>query len=148
VISSDCMHNHLKRLIDFSRKTGDRLIITDDNGLDPIVILSFSEYEMLRGVGGGVVAKKNGGLSSVDVVNDISGVDDAGFDDLALDMSVGSGDVVGDIDSGHAAVGVDRKKLEKTEDLDVNDGDKAQVLAKNGDDTDLPDEEQFYLEPS
>jgi PHD/YefM family antitoxin component YafN of YafNO toxin-antitoxin module len=40
-------NTNFDRLLKFAQKTGDRLIVTDADGQDPIVILSLSEYEAL-----------------------------------------------------------------------------------------------------
>lgn len=40
-------NNHLNRLLRLARRTGDRLIVTDENGGEPIVILPIDEYEAL-----------------------------------------------------------------------------------------------------
>lgn len=65
--------NHIPRLLRLARRTGDRLIVTDEQGGgEPMVILPLDEYEMLidqafgpgeeKGVGGGVlgVVRKDG----------------------------------------------------------------------------------------
>jgi len=40
-------NSQLDRLLRFAQRTGDRLIITDSEGKQPVVILSLDEYEAL-----------------------------------------------------------------------------------------------------
>ena len=40
-------NSQLDRLLRFAQRTGDRLIITDSEGKQPVVILSLDEYELL-----------------------------------------------------------------------------------------------------
>jgi hypothetical protein len=40
-------NSQLDRLLRFAQRTGDRLIITDSEGQQPVVILSLDEYEAL-----------------------------------------------------------------------------------------------------
>ncbi len=42
-------NSQLDRLLRFAQRTGDRLIITDAQGKQPVVILSLDEYEALLG---------------------------------------------------------------------------------------------------
>lgn len=40
-------NDQFSRLVRFAQRTGDRLIVTDPEGREPIVIMSFDEYEAL-----------------------------------------------------------------------------------------------------
>ena len=40
-------NSQLDRLLRFAQRTGDRLIVTDSDGKQPVVILSLDEYEAL-----------------------------------------------------------------------------------------------------
>ncbi len=44
------MTNSFKRLVDLARKTGDPLIVTDVDGLEPYVILGLERYEAFLGM--------------------------------------------------------------------------------------------------
>lgn len=52
-------NSQLDRLLRFAQRTGDRLIITDSEGKQPVVILSLDEYEALLG-GERKLAKEDG----------------------------------------------------------------------------------------
>ena len=41
------MNNSLKKIIDLARKTGDRLIVTDSDGEDAIVVMNLDDYDKL-----------------------------------------------------------------------------------------------------
>ncbi len=46
------MDNQFKRILDLVRRTGDRMVVTDPEGQDPVVVMDLDEYEaMLEAIG-------------------------------------------------------------------------------------------------
>jgi len=41
------MNNQFKRILDLVRRTGDRMVVTDPEGKEPVVIMDFDEYEAM-----------------------------------------------------------------------------------------------------
>ena len=44
-------HDHLHRLLQLAKKTGDTLIVTDPDGHEPVVIMDVAKYEALLDLG-------------------------------------------------------------------------------------------------
>lgn len=133
------MNSQLHKILAFAQKTGDKVIVTDPEGKEPMVVMPFNMYEHLIETG-----KKAAGMGDFPVVADgeidaLTGLPDelfapdtAGHDDLALEPT---------------------KKAPKPAPEPVVTPIKAKnaqtelTLAKNESGDDLPEEEQFYLEP-
>ncbi len=133
------MNSQLHKILAFAQKTGDKVIVTDVEGKEPMVVMPFNMYEHLIETG-----KKASGLGDFPVVADdeidaLTGLPDevfapdaSGHDDLALEVP---------------------KKSKKQAPEPVVTPIKAKnaqtelTLAKSDNGEDLPEEEQFYLEP-
>ena len=121
------MDNQLRRILQFAQTTGDKVIITDASGREPMVVMPFDMYEHLISVG-----RKNTDISGE--IDSLEGIDDAPFvppvpmhDDLALEVGP--------------------KPVEKVKEPVAKKEEKAPTLAKKEEDEDVPGEEQYYLEP-
>lgn len=126
------MSDKLSRIIKFAQSTGDKLIVTDSEGNDPVVIMPFEMYEhliLMDSDDSVVVGAKEEGFPSVasrDVV----------LDDLALEASDQDTDV-----EAHRAP--EHKTVEKSP-IPMAE---PPTLAEKQSEEDFPEEEQFYLEP-
>ena len=77
------MSDNLSRIIKFAQSTGDKLIVTDPDGSEPVVIMPFEMYEHLIKVGRKetVVGEEKEEISPETVSDELY------FDDLALETS-------------------------------------------------------------
>ena len=116
--------NNFKRILDLVRRTGDKLVVTDSDGEEAVVVMDLDEYELLL---------SEAGLFESDFDQDL--VDD--FDPAEIDFDPST------IDEDFMFE--DSPPPELTNDLD------AQINANLSDETDEESDdqadEQFYLEP-
>jgi hypothetical protein len=130
------MSNNLSRIIEFAQSTGDKLIITDKEGKEPVVVMPFEMYEHLIKIG-----RKDTGVnpnSSQITVKTQKNLEDElpDFDDLALEVDVSEPEI--EPKEVREQKHQSKKPVPKQE---------SPTLAKNSADEEPPEEEQFYLEP-
>lgn len=137
------MNTQLHKILAFAQKTGDKVIVTDPEGKEPLVVMPFNMYEHLIEIG-----KKSSGLGAFPVVAEdeidaLAGAPDELFaptapdvDDLALEVPKTAPKPVPKVVPEPVVTPIETK-----------DTQKEPTLAKNEQGDDLPDEQEFYLEP-
>lgn len=133
------MSSQLDRILRFAQKTGDKVIVTDSNGREPVVIMPLHAYEDLVALDWDF-AEASQDIDEIDIYNDLPdefyssnmGVED----DLALET----------MDPGPEMPAEEQiEAIEPVETTPVPENEPK--LAENTDDEDVGEEEQFYLEP-
>ena len=120
-------NSQLDRLLRFAQRTGDRLIITDSEGKQPVVILSLDEYEALLD---GRPSSARVNSAQVETASHQPTVHPA----LAPDMEEEQVDLAG-IEA--AVEAVNRESVEEPKMIPITRKTQASD----------PGEEQFYMEP-
>jgi hypothetical protein len=129
------MSDNLSRIIKFAQSTGDKLIITDPEGKEPVVIMPFEMYEHLINTGrkeSNISEKRTKPATEASVPE----LDLPDFDDLALESSVEEPEI--------EPIEVTAPPTPKKTPIPKA---KSPTLVKKEDDEEPPEEEQFYLEP-
>ncbi len=137
------MTNQFKKILRFAQSTGDKLIVTDPEGNEPMVVMPMQVYAELVGFAGLKRSIKEDVAANIgEEVDALANLPDEFFapneplqDELALDANI-----------GQESTKSDRFKVPEDtapEPEVVN----TPTLAKNEEVESGADEEQFYLEP-
>lgn len=136
------MTEHLQRIFALVRKTGDRIILTDLEGHDAFVIMSFKEYE--RMIQGSVTPpkpsslpeKKQGLQADLDIWDSMK---EAKSSSETWDLSKMSSTELQDLEQQYRTF-VQSKEVEKS-------AEEGKQVFSEGNSSEEAGEEQFYLEP-
>ncbi len=133
------MSDKLSKIIEFAQSTGDKLIVTDKEGNDPVVIMPFEMYQHLLGLGN----KVDYNDPNFDQKEEVFLPEDEYFDDLAMETDA----------SEPVRVAKKPEKVQKPPFRQAQapkraeSEEKSPKLAERSTDEEDPEEEQFYLEP-
>ena len=118
--------NNLQRLINLAQKTGDTLIVTDESGHEPVVIMDVAKYEALLDIG---LFADDSEVSYEDPVTDVSEIED-----FEPPMEVYAPELKEDVATEYEEIAQE----------DPHPAMDSVIDQDNGDDD---GEERFYLEP-
>ncbi len=139
------MENHLKRVLNLVRKTGDTMVVVDREGDDSFVVMDLDRYEALLDS----QADFEGEPEHLQTPNIWDVMQEAGSETETWDIDQLSDDEFADLEKQYKdfasrqvqeAVQDERSKPQKQE------APKEEKMQKNSDDDEYG-EEQFYLEP-
>ncbi len=137
------MSHTWKRLLQLARKTGDRLIVTDPDGEDALVIMDLDQYELLLDAGGDAETKENpwGALEELEEIEEVIGRSDVESDKNIWETMVPAGD---------AAPTWNLEAMTEQETVGVKDSFEAWQESQKKEPEEKVEEfgeERFYLEP-
>ena len=135
------MENHLKRVLNLVRKTGDTMVVVDKDGNDSFVVMDLDRYEMLLDA---QIQTESEGKPAVGA-NIWDVMQEAGDEGETWDIDQLNEEEFADLEKQYQAFArghvEETQKFQKQEEIpDVEN------VAKNSDEDEYG-EEQFYLEP-